>query len=173
MYSDAILDTNIKTPWARYPWRIIAEYEDNLRAVGSQGQASWLETSLGQQKNRNDLLLGYRFARIDQDSVISQFNESDMRAPTNVVQHRFYFNWLVQKNTTVGFTTWVGRTLNVNLQNAAKAPGLAAGVQDPWLKSMQLEFIYKILELSSTNRTPSRALSDQWPPFFPGTYRGF
>jgi hypothetical protein len=143
MYSDLILDTVIKTPWERLPWRVLAEYEDNLRARIHQSHAYWLETSLGQQRNRNDFLFGYSFARIEQDAVISQFNESDMRAPTNVAQHRFYVNWLVRPNTTAAFTAWIGRTLDPNLQNAAKPAGLPAGAQDPFLKRLQLDLIYK------------------------------
>jgi hypothetical protein len=49
----------------------------------------------------------------------------------------------MQKNTTAAFTWWVGRTLNPSLQNAAKAPGLPAGMQDPYLNRLQLDVIYK------------------------------
>src|SRR5207253_9288250 len=106
LYTDYIVDSNIKTNWAKFPVRILAEYEQNLRAVTPTGftrpqdKAYWLEASIGQQRDRNDLLFGYSFARIDQDAVISQFNENDMHQPTNVAQNRYYANWLVQKNTT-------------------------------------------------------------------------
>jgi len=142
-YSDVILDNNITTPWARFPWRVLAEYEQNLRARVRGDKAYWIETSLGQQRVRNDFLFGYSFARVEQDSVISQFNESDMRAATNVVQHRLYANWLVRPNTTAAFTLWVGRTLDTRLQNAARAPGVLVGGVDPWLKRLQLDLIYK------------------------------
>jgi hypothetical protein len=66
-----------------------------------------------------------------------------MRAPTNVIQHRFYTNWLVQKNTTAAFTFWYGRTLNANLQNAAKVASSITGANDPYLKRLQLDLIYK------------------------------
>jgi hypothetical protein len=137
-YTDYIVDTNVKTNWAKFPVRLLAEYEQNLRAVAPAGftnpqdKAYWLEASIGQQKDRNDLLFGYSFARIDQDAVISQFNESDMRQPTNVAQHRFYGNWLIQKNTTAGLTWWTGR----RLFNAAGAP-------EPFLNRVQLDLIYK------------------------------
>jgi hypothetical protein len=64
-------------------------------------------------------------------------------AATNVVQHHLWANWMMQKNTTAAFTWWVGRTLNPSLQNAAKAPGLPAGMQDPYLNRLQLDVIYK------------------------------
>jgi len=47
---------------------------------------------------------------IEQDAVISQFNESDMRAATNVVQHRLFANWMVSKEHAGSFTYWYGRT---------------------------------------------------------------
>ena len=149
LYSDFIADTNVVTPWQRYPFRFLAEYEQNLRAnlspgtITKQDKGYWFETSVGQQKEKHDLLLGYSFARIEQDAVISEFNESDLRAATNVVQHRAYINWLIEKNTTAGLTWWVGRTLNANLQNAARAPGLPAGRQDPFLNRLQFDLIYK------------------------------
>jgi hypothetical protein len=149
LYTDYIVDNNIKTNLVRYPVRVLLEYEQNLRAVPSavtgttQDKAYWLEASIGQQRDKNDLQFGYSFARIDQDALISQFNESDMRAPTNVIQHRFYTNWLVARNTTAAFTWWLGRTANRNLQNAALAPGLPAGLQDPYLNRLQFDLIYK------------------------------
>jgi len=149
LYTDYIVDNTIKTNWVKFPVRVLLEYEQNLRAVPSvttgtpQDKAYWLEGSIGQLRDRNDLQFGYSFSRIAQDAVISQFNESDMRAATNVVQHRFYGNWMVQRNTQIAFTYWYGRTLNANLQNAAKAPGLPAGMQDPFLNRLQLDLIYK------------------------------
>ena len=136
--------------------RLLGEFEHNSRAKlnvnfapSTQDNAFWMEGSLGQQKDKHDLLLGYSFARIEQDAVISQFNESDLRAATNVLQHRIYANWLVQKNVTAAFTAWVGRTLNSNLQNASLAPGFAKNpvtglfAEDPLLKRLQFDLIYK------------------------------
>ena len=154
-YSDFILDNNITTPWKRFPWRLMGEFEQNLAAKNTafaaggplvfnpQDKAFWIETSMGQARNKNDLLFGYSFARIEQDAVIGAFNESDMRAPTNVIQHRVYGSWLPQANTTITWTWWLGRTLNRNLANSALPGGLGAGVEDPTLRRMQLDVIYK------------------------------
>jgi hypothetical protein len=149
-YNDFILDNTFLTPWSRFPWRVLGEYEHNTRArlnVGlapsKQDNAYWFETSLGQLKNRNDVLIGYSFDRIEQDAVIAPFNDNDQRAPTNIVQHKFYFNWLVRNNTTATFTWYTGRTLNRNLQNAALATGLPATLRDPWLNRVQLDLLYK------------------------------
>ncbi|HZQ90212.1 MAG TPA: putative porin [Terriglobales bacterium] len=152
LYNEVILDNTITTKWSRYPVRILIDYLQNPRAklnplnpatVDKQDKAYWFEGTIGQQRLRNDLQFGYSFARIEQDAVISQFNESDMRAATNVLQHRVYFNWLLRPNTTVSYTLWIGRTLNTALQNAARAPGIGPGGTDPWLKRQQLDLIYR------------------------------
>ena len=151
LYSDLILDTNINTVLAKYPWRIVGEYLNNLNAVkvnpalGTQSHLYKVETYLGQQKNRNDLQFGYGFWRQEQDSVIAAFNESDQRAPTNVVQHFFQGSWVVRPNVTATATMWYGRTLNSALQNAALATGFTggAGRTEPYLKRFQFDVVYK------------------------------
>jgi len=141
-YNDFILDTNIKTASARFPLRLAAEYLKNTRAATNQDSAFWSEVSLGQTKNARDFVVGYGYARVEQDAVIAAFNESDMRAATNVTQHRVFFNYAFSPSVTGNYTLWVGRTLNTALQNAARA-GVPAGAEDPWLKRMQFDLIYK------------------------------
>ena len=95
------------------------------------------------------MLFGYAFEREEQDAAIASWGESDQRAPTNIVQHRFYALWRVRQNTTASFTWWHGRTLNPFLQNAALAPGLTPGKaplllgsSEPWLNRLQFDLIY-------------------------------
>jgi len=148
-YADFIWDNTILTPWKRFPWHVTAEYQQNLRARRSvfapskQNKGYWFDTNVGAQKQRNDVQIGYNWMRIEQDAVISQFNESELRAPTNVLENRFYVNWLLRSNTTAAFNWWIGRTLNRNLQNSSLAPGLPAGRQDPYLNRLQFDLIYK------------------------------
>jgi hypothetical protein len=142
-YSDALVNMAIKTPWAKFPVNLIGEYIDNLRARNNQGQAGYGEISIGQTRNKNDIQFGYSFARIEQDAVISQFNESDYRAATNVVQHRTFFNWALSPSVTASYTMFIGRTLNTNLQNAARLSNIAVGQQEPFLKRMQLDLVYR------------------------------
>jgi hypothetical protein len=130
--------------------RVTAEYQQNLRArlnVGMapsvQDKAYWFEINLGQQRQKHDFQFGYSWWRIEQDAVISQFNESEQRAPTNVLQNRIYVNWLVNQNVTASFTDWIGRTLNRNLQNAFLAPGLPNNMNDPYVNRLQFDLIYK------------------------------
>lgn len=156
LYADFILNNTIKTGWARLPLNIIAEYEDNLDAkdhpldstgavatnLGSQAHSYLVDASLGQTKNKNDIQFGYAWLRQEQDSVIASFNESDQRAPTNILQHRIYGLWKVRSNVTAGYTLWLGRTLNSNLQHAALASGVLPGQTEPNLKRMQFDLIY-------------------------------
>jgi hypothetical protein len=143
LYTDFIADTSLQTPWQRYPLRVTLDFVDNPRAANGQGQGFWGELSLGQTKNQNDLQFGYSFGRIEQDAVLAAFNESELRAPTNILQHRAFLLWQVEKNTTASFTGWFGRTLNRNLQNAALPPSLPPGEKDPYLKRLQFDVIYK------------------------------
>ncbi|HWR16015.1 MAG TPA: putative porin [Terriglobales bacterium] len=157
LYSDLILDNNISTGWAKLPtWRVVLEYLNNLNAqdhplladgtvatdLGKQSHYYKVETSLGSTKNKGDFQFNYGFWRQEQDSVIASFNESDQRAPTNIIQHTFGLQYKVRNNTTLAFTQWIGRTLNSNLQNRALTPGLATGDKDPYLKRMQFDVIY-------------------------------
>ena len=158
LYSDVILENNIATGWKFIPnWRILGEYLDNLNAqdhpllagtnavatdLGSQSHLYRIETTLGQQKAKGDWAFTYSFHRQEQDSVIASFDESDQRAPTNIIQHLFMVNYRVRNNTTLGYTQWIGRTLNSNLQNRALGPGFTTGQREDFLKRMQFDVVY-------------------------------
>lgn len=143
LYVDAIADNTIKTGSDRWPVRFLFEYLNNPRARTDENQAIFLETLLGRLQKHKDYQFGYSFARVEQDAVLAAFNESEFRAPTNVLQHRAFFQWMVQKNTTAIFTGWFGHTLDRNLQNAAVPPTLPAQSQDPYVKKLQMDVIYK------------------------------
>jgi len=154
LYSDFLVDASIKTPWARWPIHLVGEYLKNLNAEnkdalasGKQDSAFWSEVSIGQARNKNDLQFGYIFSRIEQDAVISQFNESDNRASSNLLQHRLYALWKVRNNVTASYNFFLGRTLDCRLQNAVLAPGFVCNTvapfnTEPTLKRMQFDVIY-------------------------------
>ncbi|MBI1740435.1 MAG: putative porin [Acidobacteriales bacterium] len=178
LYADLILNNQFKTPWSRLPINLLLEYENNLNAsdhpfdytvkgavadpgavtrkdLGKQSHAYLADISIGQQKNRGDIQLGYAFLRQEQDSVIASFGESDQRAPTNTLQHRIYALWRIRQNTTASFTWWHGHTLDPYLQNAALASGMkvsttpgvgvlvpGSGQNEPWLNRLQIDLIY-------------------------------
>jgi uncharacterized coiled-coil protein SlyX len=143
LYADFMADTLVKTGSERFPLRLVLDFVTNPRAASSQRDAFWGEAGLGKLQQKGDLQLGYGFGRVEQDAVIAAFVESEQRAPTNVLQHRIQAGWLVQKNTTLQFTGWFGRTLNRNLQNAALPSGLPLGENDPYVKRLQIDVIYK------------------------------
>ena len=155
-YGDFILNNTITTGLAKLPLNVQLEYLDNLAAashplgstgtviatLGSQGKAYGFDVSVGQAKNKNDIQVGYAWWRQEQDSAIASFNESDQRAPTNILQNKLYANWKIHPNVTASYTLWVGKTLNTNLQHAVRGPGVAIGSVDNNLKRMQFDLVY-------------------------------
>jgi len=155
-YADFILNNQIKTPLARLPINLLLEFEDNLDAashpldatgkvmtdLSSQNKEYGVDFSVGQLKNKNDIQIGYAWLRQEQDSVLASFNESDQRAPTNILQHRIYALWKLRSNTVASFTWWHGRTLNTNLENSVKATGVKVGQVEPYLNRLQFDLIY-------------------------------
>ena len=158
-YSDFIWNNTFKTWSERFPLYIIPEYEQNLNAANSQlagtvglchgnacfsaqDKAYGVEVGMGRQQDQGDWQFGYEWRRQEADSVISSFNESDQRAPTNTLQNRFYVNYKFRKNTQLMFTDWYGRTLNTALVGAAKASGITPGQEEPYLNRLQLDVVY-------------------------------
>jgi hypothetical protein len=155
-YADFILNNQIKTGHDRWPVNVLLEFEDNLGAadhplstagvvltgLGKQNHAYLADFSVGQQKGKGDLQVGYAWGRQEQESVIASFNESDQRAPTNILQHRIYALYRIRNNTTGSFTLWHGRTLNTALLDSVKGPGVAVGATEPYLNRYQFDLIY-------------------------------
>jgi putative porin len=158
LYADFILNNQIRTGSDRLPINLLLEYQDNLDAkdhplaatgngvvvhgLGKQSHTYLADISLGQTKNKNDIQVGYAWLREEQDAALASFAESDQRAPTNILQNRWYALWKVRANTVASYTFWYGRTLNSNLQHAILATGTTAGQQEPYLKRMQFDLIY-------------------------------
>lgn len=148
MYADFIDNINVKTPWEKLPFVLVLEYEQNVKAATSaitgtkQDKSYGFDASMGKQAKKNDIQIGYAFWRQEQDAVIGAFNESDQRAPTNVLQHKIYFNWRIKDNVTFGITDWIGRTLNTSLENAVRKSGVPVGGHDPYLNRAQFDIVY-------------------------------
>ena len=162
LYADFIINNQFKTPFKRLPLNVVGEFEDNLDAIahplgnpdavtgiapvltqfGKQALAYSLDVSVGQTLHKGDIQVGYAWLRQEQDSAIASFVESDQRAPTNILQHRFYALYRLNPNTTAGFTFWRGRTLNTALQNAVFPSSVKAGQTDKYLNRLQFDIIY-------------------------------
>ncbi|HXM63690.1 MAG TPA: putative porin [Terriglobales bacterium] len=163
-YADFILPNQIQTGLARLPINVLLEFLDNLDAedhplntkgaviktLGSQNKEYGFDASVGQVKNKNDIQIGYAWLREEQDAAIASFVESDQRAPTNILQNRFYALWKLRSNTLASFTWWRGRVLNTYLENNAAlfnnynslATISKAGEQEPYLNRLQFDLIY-------------------------------
>jgi hypothetical protein len=156
LYADLILNNQYKTGYERWPVNLILEYENNLNAeehplaangtvltnLGKQGHAYMGDISVGQNKTKNDVQIGYLWLRQEQDAVISSFSESDQRAPTNILQNKIYGTWRVRPATTFGITYWLGRTLNSALQHATLPPGVTPGQTEPLVRRAQFDLMY-------------------------------
>ena len=158
LYSDLVLNNQIKTPIARLPINLMVEYEQNLNAannpldiaggstgLGKQDKAYGFDFSVGQNTKKNDVQFGYSWWRIEQDAIIASFGESDQRSPTNVLQNRIYGTYRLQKNVLAQYTLWFGRVLNNGLENnnavVKSAPG-DTPTKEPNLKRQQIDLIY-------------------------------
>jgi len=148
LYADFILNNQFRTAWERFPINLLLEYEDNLNAVAPsptrspQSHTYLADINIGRTANKGDFQLGYAWLRQEQDSVLASFNESDQRAPTNILQHRLYFNYKLARNTVASYTFWFGRTLDDTLPNARRGPGVSVGQIEPFLRRMQFDVVY-------------------------------
>jgi Putative porin len=163
-YVDFILNNQIQDGIRRFPINLLVEFLDNPDAeahplntkgavmtnLGSQNKDYGFDFSLGQTKNKNDVQVGYNWYREEQDAAIASFVESDQRAPTNILQNRFYALWKLRANTLASFTWWHGRALNTNLENnvalfnnySSLATISKAGEEEPYLNRYQFDLIY-------------------------------
>ncbi|MGH9862735.1 MAG: putative porin [Candidatus Acidiferrales bacterium] len=136
---DLIGQVDIDTGASKWPLMLLFDYVTNTRACANQSVAAvacnakdrqgyWAEVSVGQTKERHDIQVGYTLIHIEQEAVLGAFNFSDLRAPSDVVNHRFSFAYQAYKNITLGYTLLVGRLL---------------GSDEPWLKRSQIDLLYK------------------------------
>ena len=141
---DLIAQLDIDTGNKKWPLKLVFDYVTNTRACAqadiagvacnsSDRQGYWAEVSVGETKNPHDVVLGYTLIHIEREAVLGAFNFSDLRSPSNVVNHRFEFGYQAYKNLTLNYTLLVGRQLVT-----ATSP-----VEEPWLKRMQFDAIYK------------------------------
>ncbi len=161
LYSDLIVNNQIKTGIDLLPLNVMAEFERNLNATTHPFNTAGVRTSLDKQDKgygfdfslgqaatnlgKNQVQFGYSWWRIEQDAILASWAESDQRAPTNILQNRIYGSWRPQKNVLAQYTMWIGRTLNTNLENNAASINKtisAPGKEEPLLKRQQFDLIY-------------------------------
>jgi hypothetical protein len=141
---DFIGQVDIDTGNDKWPVRLLVDYVTNARACAqavtigvacsaSDRQGHWAEVVFGRGNKPNDVKLGYTFIRLEREAVLGQFTFSDIRASTNNVNHRFSFGYQLNPSLLLNYNLYVGRQLLT-----ASSP-----LQEPWLKRMQFDAVYK------------------------------
>ncbi len=145
---DAIARLDFDTGSKRWPIYALIDFVQNTEACGNLGvfaaaavafpkcdphqrHGYWGEVKFGQTKNKGDLLVGYTFARIEKDAVLAAFNFSDLRQPTNVIEHRVEALYQAYPHVQIGMTGLIGRQIVT-----AQSPTL-----ERWLKRFQFDTI--------------------------------
>ncbi len=125
---DAIARLDFDTGHKRWPVYALIDFVQNTKACDNLGvfitaavtpptcdkhqrHGYWSELKVGQTKNKGDVMFGYTFARIERDAVVSAFNFSDLRQPTNVLEHRIEAYYQAYPHVQVGMTGLFGRQL--------------------------------------------------------------
>ena len=133
---------DVDTGWARWPLMLQLDFVNNTRPCANVSVATcnpsdrsgwWAEVQFGKTQEKHDLNVGYTFIRIEREAVLSAFNFSDLRQPTNVVNHRFNFGYQAYKNITLNYTLLVGRALRT----------ATTLLPENWLERMQFDVVYK------------------------------
>ncbi len=148
-YLDLIakLDINSASNW---PVGLQFNFVNNTR--GSRERSGyWADITLGKLSAVKSMQLGYSYIRIEKDAVIGAWNESDLRSPTNVRNHRLQLGYLFKSNLTAQFTAWLGELGNPRDNISLVPPGIRAACQvanpvncaDSMLKRLQFDAIYK------------------------------
>ena len=170
LYLDTVATIGINTGHPRWPVNVTLNFVNNTRAqtIIQNGTAAPTGTAhnpersayladfqFGRLSEKKDIQFGYIYTRIERDAVIGAFTESDMRAGTNINQHRLNFNYQWLNNVSLNYVLWLGR-----LHNAQDAIGLVPGGKraipggpcnaapyngctDNVLKRMQFDLIYR------------------------------
>jgi putative porin len=144
---NAIGRLDFKTPSARLPVWVLFDYVRNTRAcdnlpniaLGNQTACNardnsgyWAEIQFGRTAEQGDINFGYTFIRLEKEATLDAFNFSDLRAPTNIFNHRVIFNYQAYRNVQLGFTGLFGRPLVVG-----------AATKENILKRLQFDVVYK------------------------------
>jgi uncharacterized coiled-coil protein SlyX len=170
LYLDAIATLGVNTGYARWPMNVLFNFVNNTRAqrIIQNGTAAptgtahnnersgyFFDVQFGRLSERKDVQFGYQLYRIERDAVITAFNESDLRAGSNLIQHRLNFSYQWLSNVSLNYAIWIGKVANAQ-DNIALVPGGKQaivggacnvspfdGCKDNFLKRMQFDVIYR------------------------------
>jgi hypothetical protein len=109
---------------ARFPLMLLFNFVTNTQthdvSVAGAGGATvflrnnenngfWAEVQVGRSRERGDVQLGYTFASIEKDAVLTPFNMSDMLQPSDTRLHRLVFNYTADPRVVFSFITIVNQ----------------------------------------------------------------
>jgi hypothetical protein len=127
-YLDTIMKLDIDTH-PRFPTMIQFNFVNNVRGPRERS-GYWADLMFGKTQEAKDIQFGYSLIRLEKDAVIGALSESDLRAATDLVNHRLLFAYLFAKNVTGQFTAFVGKRINTS-------------TEDKFLKRLQFDLVYK------------------------------
>lgn len=127
-YLDAIMKLEVDAH-PRFPMMLQFDFVNNMSGPRERS-GYWADLMFGKTKEAKDMQFGYSIIRLEKDAVIGALSESDLRAATDVVNHRMQCAYLFAKNVTGQFTAWVGKRVNTS-------------TEDNYLKRLQFDLVYK------------------------------
>lgn len=108
---DVIADATLSTSRKEYPFTVTGDFVKNLGAVSDDDTGLWVEAQYGLAESVKTWSVGYTFARIEQDAVLSPFLFDDMLG-TNATMHLTTASYVPLKNTNIDLTFIFGRWIN-------------------------------------------------------------
>ena len=142
-YANVIAENLVATRSAAWPLTISGEYQYNLGASSANDTALSFRVDAGRNQRSGDWLLGYHLFRVEQEAILSGLGESDWRAPSNVLQQRFFAARTIHPQVQALVTLYRGRTLDSTVPGALLAPGLVPGQSDPWTNRWYFDVAYR------------------------------
>ncbi len=169
LYLDTLAQLDIRTNASRWPISLMFNFVQNMRGTlipqsasatpgapvdNRERSAYWGEIQFGRMSEPRDMQFGYTFVRIEKDAIIGAFNESDLRAATNVRNHRLNFNYQWFRNVQFNYAIWLGKLANPAANQSLVPPGLRqpgmpcgtspfTGCEDSLLKRQQFDLVYR------------------------------
>lgn len=125
---DTIVQATFDTGRRQYPLVAVADFVVNTRAADDENAGMWLAGTYGRAAAVNTYSVGYTFARIEGDAVVSGFNFSDIGPSTNTQAHIVQLSFVPKTRLNLDATVLFTKGLRV-----------AAGAPNPTLTRLQLD----------------------------------
>ncbi len=149
-YVDAIVAID-HAPDTRWRVATTVNVVRNVATASGQNTGLFADLRVGRLAKPNDWQGAWTVFRIERDAVVGALNEQDLRAATNVINHRGTFSYQWRSNASLAASLWLGRLLEPVQTGKLVPPGYKAACttapfdacRDPWLKRLQIDLSYK------------------------------